>query len=252
MWLTSYLRPAIVALLSLAVVLLFTASGSHAAWASTPASGLIDFETPNLGEDTGQVIDPYVDPVTQVTFSTEPGFAVVIVKNRPDGTSACVEPPSDNQKLGTVHELGRAGEPVRATFSSPLVSPVTVTTEFQVEAGATIRLNLFDASDAEVGSITESASPPSGTCGLPGRQRARTTVSVTSAQPVAYAIMDTTEGAFVFVIDNFGFDADSDSKDRDSGDSDSGPSALTYVAVAGGVGVALAAGGWYARRRWLR
>ena len=252
MWLTSYLRPAIVALLSLAVVLLFSASGSHAAWASTQASGSIDFETPNLGGDTGQVIDPYVDPATQVTFSTEPGFAVVLVKNRPNGTSACVDPPSDDQKLGTQHALGRAGEPVRATFSSPLISPVTVTTEFQVQAGATIRLKLFDASDAEVASITESAFPPGGTCGLPGDQRARTTVSVTSAQPVAYAVMDTTESAFVFVIDNFEFNRDSDTRDSDTRDSDSGPSALTYVAVAGGVGVALAAAGWYARRRWLR
>ena len=82
---------------------------------------------------------------------------------------------------------------------------------------------------------------------MPGDQRARTTVSVTSAQPVAYAVMDTTESAFVFVIDNFEFNRDSDTRD-----SDSGPSALTYVAVAGGVGVALAAAGWYARRRWLQ
>ena len=54
--------------------------------------------------------------------------------------------------------------------------------------------------------VVEAASPPDGTCGYPGGSRARTTVVATSAETVAFAIMDV-EGssAFVFVIDNFEF-----------------------------------------------
>jgi hypothetical protein len=33
---------------------------------------LIDFETPSLASDERQLINPYVDPATEVSFTAEP------------------------------------------------------------------------------------------------------------------------------------------------------------------------------------
>jgi hypothetical protein len=169
----------------------------------------IDFETPSLGGNPRQLINPYIDPATGVTFTAEPFGVVGLVKNRI--TSACVEPPDDNQKLGTgtsinpEESIGLSGFPIKATFSQPLAS-VSISVEFQVLAGAPVRLRLFDASDNEVASVTEFALPADGTCGLPGGPRASKTVTATSAQAVSYAIMDVERIGgieYVFVIDNF-------------------------------------------------
>jgi hypothetical protein len=175
---------------------------------------LIDFETPSLGADQRQIINPYVDTATGLTFTAEPeGFGdevVGLVKN--SATSACVEPPNDDQKLGTGRSgepggaIGLAGFPIRATFPTPLDPLATVSVEFQTKAGATLQLKLLDASGAEVASVTDTALPADGTCGYPGDPRARKTVTATSTQPVAFAIMDVLpmDGTkLVFVIDNF-------------------------------------------------
>jgi hypothetical protein len=51
--------------------------------------------------------------------------------------------------------------------------------------------------------VTEPALPANGTCGFPGDPRASKVVSVTSNQPIAYAIMDVPNNNLVFVIDGF-------------------------------------------------
>ncbi len=180
---------------------------------ASPLGGLIDFEIPSLGDADRQVIDPYVDLTTGVTFTAEdiiPHLDEVVGLVKNSATSVCVEPPDANQKLGTGFQpsggIGLSGVPIRATFPTPLAPPATVTAEFQALAGAPLRIRLFDESGAEVAAVVEAASPPDGTCGKPGPSRARTTVTATSAETVAFAIMDI-EGssAYVFVIDNFEF-----------------------------------------------
>ncbi len=186
---------------------------------ATPALAqvsLINFETPSLGTDARRIVNPYVDAASGVSFTVEPvgtGDEVVgLVKN--SATSACVDPPDANQKLGTGRSdtpdgsIGLSGFAIRATFPAVLPPPVAVSAEFQTGAGVTVRLRLFDASGAEVASAAEAALPADGTCGYPGDPRARKTLSVTSTQPVAYAIMDALpldDIQHVFVIDNFEF-----------------------------------------------
>jgi hypothetical protein len=179
---------------------------------------LIDFETPSLGTDARQIINPYVDATSGVKFTAEPGGfgdeVVGLVKN--SATSACVDPSDTNQKLGTGRDdgtpggsIGLSGFAIKATFPAVLSPPVTVSAEFQTLAGQPIRLRLFDATGTQVAATTDTAAPADGTCGYPGDSRARKTITVTANQQVAYAIMDmdTATGGFVFVIDNFDFTA---------------------------------------------
>ena len=180
----------------------------------------IDFETPALATAgiTRQIINPYVDGTTGVSFTSEParwGDEVTgVTTNR--ATSVCVEPVDNNQKLGTGRNdgtpggrIGFAGFAIRATFPVPLAPPVTVSTEFQTGAGSPIRIRLFDAAGTEVASVADTAEPADGTCGYPGNPRARKTIAVTANQQVAYAILDLDTSGNVFVIDNFGFSAPS-------------------------------------------
>ena len=180
--------------------------------AIAPGTELIDFETPFLGDDDQQVISPYVDEATKVTFSALPrrGRNGVVGLVRNSATTACVEPPDSNQKLGTSQEprekaqIGRSGFPISVTFPGPLAPPVRVSVEFQTGAEVPIHLKLFDSSGSEVASVSGIALPANGTCGLPGPQRARTTISATSQEPVTTVVMDV-EGPFVYVIDDFEF-----------------------------------------------
>jgi hypothetical protein len=175
---------------------------------------LIDFETPAISTPPREISDPYTDATTGVIFTAEPsGFGdevIVLAQNQAGGTSACADPTSTNQKLATWRSSLFAGGgggsdfPIRATFPSPL-SGATVAAEFQVQAGQTARIRLFDGSATLVGSSTVVAGPASGTCGNPGLPRARSTVTVSSTSSVAYAILDGPSGGFVFVIDNFIF-----------------------------------------------
>ena len=103
----------------------------------------INFETPSLGTSPRQVVNPYVDPATGVTFTAEPGgvgdAVVGLVKN--NATSACVEPVDQNQKLGTGRQsfsdgsIGLSGFAIRATFPTLLLAPVTVSVSFKPELG---------------------------------------------------------------------------------------------------------------------
>ena len=182
----------------------------------------IDFETPNLGVNSRQMINPYTDVGSGVKFMAEGGGfgdeVVGLVKN--NATSACADPADTDQKLGTGRNngapganIGLAGFAIRATFPTPLAPPVTVSAEFQTLAGQPIRIRLFDATNTEVGNATDTANPADGTCGFPGDPRARKSLSAASAtHPVAYAILDmgTATGGFVFVIDNFKFEGGPD------------------------------------------
>ncbi len=175
----------------------------------------IDFESPLLGAAGRQIISPYVTPA--VTFTAEPsGFGdevVGLVKN--SVTSACVEPSSANQKLGTGRRafapggsVGLAAFPIRATFSSPLFpaqGPVFVAVEMQTLSGATLRLRLFDPARTQVVNSAVVAEPADGTCGFPGGARARRRVTAISSQAVAFASMDVQPSGRVFVIDDFRF-----------------------------------------------
>lgn len=172
---------------------------------SFKALAVIDFETPLLSSGW-QVINPYTE--AGVTFTTPTGSfgdeVVGLVKN--NATSACVEPSDENQKLGTGRpEIGLSGFPIWATFSQPLVPPVSVSVQFQSGAGVSARLSLFDSNDTLITEVTDIIPPNGGTCGYPGDARGYITLSLVSDQEVAYAIMDlgAETGNYVFVIDNF-------------------------------------------------
>jgi hypothetical protein len=174
----------------------------------------VDFESPPLGAAEEEFRDPL--SVGEVTFTTESGgfddAAVGAVKNR--STSACVDPPDENQKLGTgrtsLGGVGRAAFLIRADFSPALrpgAGAVSISVEFQSGAGAELRLRLFDAAGTEVGGATAAAAPPNGTCGFPGDPRARMVLTAESTSEVAFVIMDEASGGRVFVIDDFTFTA---------------------------------------------
>lgn len=178
---------------------------ASASLATGPAT--IDFETPNLGPLARMVIDPYIESITGVVFTSPAANAHVgLVKNR--STSACVDPPDENQKLGTAPvwsgSIGLAGFPIQAMFPTPLTGPVTISVEFQLLAGRPILLTLYDSLGTPVASTPAISGPPDGTCGFPGDPRARTVVTATSGDPVAYAVMEQLSNA-VFVIDYFSF-----------------------------------------------
>jgi hypothetical protein len=204
--------------------------------------GFVGFEVPFLGTEPRQLINPYVDTTTGVSFTVEPGGfgdeVVGLVKN--SATSACVEPADDDQKLGTGRSslppegsVGLSGFPIRATFPTLLPAPVTISVDFQALAGSSARLRLFDDIGTVVASTTQTVLLAGGTCGLPGGPRARKTVSVASNKPVAFAIMDvpTTTGDKVFVIDNFSFIP---------GEKPSAIELVSFTATAGAQGVTLA------------
>ena len=175
----------------------------------------VDFETPLISTPPKEISNPYTDLATGVIFTAEPAGhgdeVVVLAQNVAGGGSACADPPSTNQKLATDRSSGfgtggGSGFPIRATFPAPL-SGATVSAEFQVSAGETSRIRLFDSTNTQVGIATVITGPPSGNCGNPGGARARSTVTVSSTSQVAYAIMDVLPNptGFVFVIDNFIF-----------------------------------------------
>jgi len=178
---------------------------ASASLATGPAT--IDFEIPNLGPLERMVIDPYIDGITGVVFTSPAANAHVgLVKNR--STSACVDPPDENQKLGTAPvwsgSIGLSGFPIQAMFPTPLTGLVTISVQFQLLAGRPILLTLYDPSGTPVASTPAITGPPDGTCGFPGDPRARTVVTATSGDPVAYAVMEQLSNA-VFVIDYFSF-----------------------------------------------
>ena len=191
----------------------------------TPAPNLkiIDFETPPLNGTSRRVVNPYLDAQTGVAFTTESlrfNDAVVgVVKN--SAASACVEPIDDNQRLGTGRDapefqdgaIGLSGFFIKATFPAPLSPPVTVSVEFQTVEGQPVRLILVDASGKIVGVAEELALPPRGTCGNQGPPRASKTLTVSTADSVATAIMsvptNTPRGGHTFSIDDFKFSSQS-------------------------------------------
>ena len=193
----------IAAVLSVLVVLLsvFTATAAPAA---------VDFETPNLGTDQRQQIDPYTGG--GVTFTAMPagGFTdqvVGLVKN--SATSACVEPSDANQLLGTGRDnppggsVGLSNFPIRATFGTPEVGPVTVGARFQAHEGTPLRIRLFDASDTLIGRSARVSYAGLGTCGFGTVDKTSTTVYAHTLGTVAYVVMDVPNSNSVFVIDDF-------------------------------------------------
>ena len=108
------------------------------------AAAIITFEIPALGTADRQVINPYQDPATGVTFTAEPNelfeVAVGLVKN--SATSACAEPANADQKLGTGvttlpdGAIGLSTWAIRAAFPNLLPPPATVSVDFQTLAGA--------------------------------------------------------------------------------------------------------------------
>jgi len=164
-----------------------------------------DFESPSLGNDTERVINPFFDVVNGLVFTAcndqGPSGYVGLVKNR--SSTACVEPPDDNQKLGTGGPgiaVGRSSQGIDVQFVPDLSAGASISVEFQSLAGTELTIRLFDTDSVEVGSATALASPPDGTCGFPGDPRARATAQITAPQDVHRAILDT---GWVIVIDRF-------------------------------------------------
>jgi hypothetical protein len=175
----------------------------------------IDFQTPALGKDPRRIVNPYV--AKGVTFTalvpvdlpfSDP--CVGLVKN--SETSVCVGAPDTTQRLGSGREaligggIGGVGFGIKAAFAKE-AGPVTrVSVEFQTLAGLEVDLHLFDASGVEVSSGQAIADPPDSSCHKPGKPRAHVTVTATSKDPIAYAIMEVPpRGRWAFVIDHFNF-----------------------------------------------
>lgn len=180
--------------------------------ASVAASHVIDFETPQIPVPR-MAINPYVDAVTGVVFSIDLqlyGDEVVgLVWN--SATTACADPSSHDQKLGTGRSslgslIGLSGFAIKATFPAPLTPPVNISFEAQTLAGARARIRLYGPNDNLLVTRVVTVGPPAGTCGYPGNPRARMVVTAASLQPVAYAVMDAPFDPVVFVIDNFGYE----------------------------------------------
>lgn len=176
---------------------------------STPApaqSSGIDFETPNLGTAPNQQIDPYVDTATGTSFTVDGNGVAGLVKN--SFTSACVAPADANQKLGTGTDksnIGLSGFAIRATLGTQLQPPVRVAVDVQTGVDVPVRLRLYNAAGALVGETLTTTDSTGSNCNQPGGDRAVKRVAASSAQAVAYAIIDleSQTGGRVFVIDNF-------------------------------------------------
>jgi len=163
-----------------------------------------DFETPALDGGGRMAVSPYsTDDVTFSAETAERGVVVGVVEN--SGTSACIEPRDNNQKLGSglgASEVGLSSFPIRATFTAALVAPAYVFSEFQTTTDeATIRL--FDAQDRDVTALSVLATSQRSSCNPPGSVRYWVRVGATSSEPVAYAILSVNPPGQVFVIDNF-------------------------------------------------
>ena len=167
---------------------------------------IIDFETPSLGSALSLVIDPYIDATSGVMFASA-GGTLGLVKNLL--TSACVDPPSSDQKLasGMGRTIGFSGRPIQAVFPTELPAGSTISVEIQALAGTIGRVTLFDGDFSPVGETEAVLEPPNGTCGYPGSPRARTVVSVTATGPVKHVRIDVPYLNAVMVIDDFSFSA---------------------------------------------
>lgn len=183
-------------------------------WTSAPAPAqgpLIDFETPSLGANPNEQIDPYVDASTGITFTVAEGNGVIgLVKN--SFTSVCVTPSDDNQLLATGTDksnIGLSGFPIRAQFPTVLQGPVQLSVYFQAGADTPLRVRLFDVTGKEVGSTLTNSGATGSNCGQNGGDRIRKQVTVSSTQPVAFALfdLDTATGGRVFAIDDLSIQA---------------------------------------------
>ena len=198
--------------------LLFALGFATAACMTSPAAAevsLLDFETPALGEARRAIHDPYTGP--GVAFDVAPnavGDAVVgLVQNH--ASSACVNPPDLNQKLGTGRlaygtdgDIGHSGYPIRARFDPPLdatTGEIFVEVQFQVLASTTVIVTLFDDGGREVGGGERVADSDGSTCGNPGNSRSRVTLRATAPGPVRFVRMETSPSNRVFVVDDFRF-----------------------------------------------
>ncbi|MFK7844439.1 MAG: LamG domain-containing protein [Rhodothermales bacterium] len=175
----------------------------------------INFETPALGSDARLTLDPYIDEASGIEFTAVTDFGGVdgvvgLVKNL--STSACVDPPDGNQKLGTAPGarpgfIGLSAFPIKATFPQVIHPPVRVTVSFQSIAGSTVRVTMFDDAGNEVARTEKEIAPSGGTCGFPGDPTGREMLAVSSNRSVAYVIMENASnsdsGGFVTVIDDF-------------------------------------------------
>jgi len=183
--------------------------------------GVIDFETPAMGPmEERRGLDPFAAGAGALSFVVHdefgfPDAVVGLVRNR--ATSACFEPSSANQTLGTGRDMsgttdhiGLSGFPIRAIFSPPLQpnsgEQVRIGAQFQSGTGVAVRIRLFDAADNQVGTAQSTLSLTEGTCGYPGPQRAHATITATANTPVAYAVFDVPtnvpSGGRVFTIDS--------------------------------------------------
>ena len=186
--------------------------GAPPASASTPhpaalVTHVIDFETPQIPFPAGRlVIDPYVDPVTGVSF-TAVGTGAMVGLVRNNQTSACAEPADNDQKLGSgpADAIGLASYPLAAEFPAPLPGPVTVSVEVQALINTDVWLQLVGP-DGSVTSNIQRALVPAGTCGFPGGHRSRLVISATHSAPVSHVIVRCVQPGRVFVLDDFTFE----------------------------------------------
>jgi len=189
------------------------------AWLASPAGAdtfsHLDFETPGLGLSLRAIHDPYTGP--GVVFDVVPDIAsdavVGLVKNH--ATSACVNPPDLNQKLGTGRlaygpdgDIGQSGYPIRARFDPPLnagAGEVFVEVQFQVLRSTSVIVTLLDDSGQVIGGNERIADSAGSTCGNPGNLRSRVTLRATTLGPVRFVRMETSPSNRVFVVDDFSF-----------------------------------------------
>lgn len=165
----------------------------------------IDFEMPVLVDIDWLATDTYTDPASGVVFVAYSGKIGPVVNS---ATSACVDPPDRDQKLGTAasgDHPGGAGEAIFVYFPAPLQPPVRINVDVQSGWNSDWAITLFHPVGVEAGQGTRRLSTSGGNCGYPGGWRSMGTLTVTSEVPVAWAVIGPAPHAassFVFVIDD--------------------------------------------------
>lgn len=165
----------------------------------------IDFETPALVGIDWLAADSYTDPSSGVVFVAEISQIGPVVNA---ATTACVDPPDRDQKLGMGTEsggLGRSGGTMFVYFPEPLLPPVQISVDIQSAMDSAWAVTLFHPVGVEAGEGTVYLTENDGNCGYPGGWRSVRTATVTADVPVAWAAIGPASGmgsGFVFVIDD--------------------------------------------------
>ena len=147
------------------------------------AATTIDFETPDLGDLSTQIISQYV--ASGVSFTAPyPCTGSALGLRKQTTLTGCT-----NQVLRTgLSRLIPRGLQIRADFPPEPATPVTlVSVEVQVLSESPVYLSLHNAAGTQIASASGVAAPGYGAC---GNEETLATVGAVASERVAYVIID--------------------------------------------------------------